>query len=333
MKKKYGIGNKVYSIRHMVFLCFLIPLYLIPSTSPAQDDLLKMLDTVGTKDASLNKVTATFKTTKVISMQTPQTVGKGELDFRITHRFGNIGKESDGGIHTLYGWDAISDVRFSFDYGITDKFQVGVARSKRNENLDGSLKWRFLEQTLDNKVPLTICAYAIASLTPMSESALYAGADSTWVEENKKFAHKMVYTSQLVFARKFAPWLSIAITPSYTHRNYVLYAVNPENQALDENNIFSVGAGVRLKVSRSVSILADYYYVNSKYRQNNPANPYYSPLALGVEIETGGHVFHMNLTNAAGIIENYYIPNSPDSWGKGGYKFGFNISRVFQIGK
>lgn len=297
----------------------------------AQDDLLKMLDTVDTGESQHDKVTATFKTTKIISMQTPQTVGKGELDFRITHRFGNIGKESNGGIHTLYGWDAVDDVRFSFDYGITKKLQIGVARNKKIENLDGSLKWRFLEQTLDNKVPLTICAYTIASLTPMLKAQLYSGADSAWVSDSAKFAHRMVYTTQLVFARKFTHWLSLAISPTYTHRNYVLANVNSSNGATDENGLFSVGAGIRLKVSRSVSLLADYFYVLSDYRKNNPAMPHYNPLALGVEIETGGHVFHMNLTNASGIIENYLIPNTTDTWSKGGYKFGFNISRVFQI--
>ncbi|MBI4930627.1 MAG: hypothetical protein HY841_07685 [Bacteroidetes bacterium] len=297
----------------------------------AQDDLLKMLDTLGVKDKDVYKVTATFKTTKVISMQTPQTVGKGALDFRITHRFGNMGSASNGGVHTFYGWDAISDVRFSFDYGITKNVQAGVARNKKNENLDGSLKWRFLEQSIDNKIPLTICAYTIASLTPMSTSQLYSGADSAWSEDNKKFAHKMVYTTQLIFARKFASWLSVAITPSYTHRNYVLASENPFNGAIDENDLFAVGAGIRLKVSRSVSVLADYFYVKSDYRKKNTVNPYYNPLAVGIEIETGGHVFHINYTNAAGITENYMIPNSPDSWNKGGYKFGFNISRTFTL--
>src|ERR1051326_5318514 len=230
----------------------------------AQDDLLKMLDSTSGQDKSLNKVTATFKTTKVISMQTPQTCGFGELDFRITHRFGNIGAQSNGGVHTLYGWDAISDVRFSFDYGVTDKFQVGVARNKRDENLDGSLKYRFLEQTIDNKIPLTICAYSIASLTPKSKSGFYNGADSSWVADSAKFAHRLVYTTQLILARKFNHWLSIAITPSWTHRNYVLASLNPDNDnAMDENDLFSVGAGIRLKVSRSVSLLADYFYVFS----------------------------------------------------------------------
>ena len=309
----------------IAFICIFISLFL-----SAQDDLLKMLDTVAS-DGGDNKVTAMFKTTKVISMQTPQTVGHGELDFRITHRFGSMGVGSNGGVHTLYGFDAAEDIRFSFDYGITEKFQIGVGRSKKMENLDGSLKYRLMEQTLDNKVPLSICVYSIASLTPVRESQLYSGADSTWIADNNKFEHRMAYTTQILFARKFSNWLSIEVAPGYTHRNYVLESVNTENAAVDENDILSVGAGLRLKVSRSVSILADYFYVLSDYRKNNPLQPYYSPLAVGVEIETGGHVFHLTLANSPGIIENHFIPNSPDSWADGGYKFGFNISRVFTI--
>lgn len=333
MKNGYGLRYRAYGIWFRAFLYFLASLCLIPYASLAQDDLLKMLDTVRTGEEKHDKVTATFKSTKIISMQTPQTVGKGELDFRITHRFGNIGEKSGGGVHTLYGWDQISDVRFSFDYGITRKLQIGIARNKRYENLDGSVKWRFMEQTLDNTVPLSICAYSIASLTPMLKSQFYSGADTAWVNDSAKFIHRMVYSHQVIFARKFARWLSIAVTPTYTHRNYVLAGVNSANGAMDENGIFSVGTGMRLKVSRSVSILADYFYVMSDFRKDNPTIPHYNPLAIGIEIETGGHVFHMNLTNASGIIENYLIPNTTDTWSKGGYKFGFNISRVFQITK
>jgi hypothetical protein len=312
------------------YLTLAIVFFSVPSFS--QDDLLKMMDN-SPADKEFNKVTATFKTLKVNNMQTTQTVGAGELDFRITHRFGNIGKASGGGIHTLYGWDAISDVRFSFDYGISRTFQVGVARNKRSENLDGSIKWRFLEQTLDNKIPFSVCLYSIASLTPMTKSAFYSGAEASWIASNAKFSHRMAYTSQVVIASKLANWLSIVAAPTYTHLNYVLADYNSETGATKENDIFSAAAGVRLKLTRSVSILADYYYVLSPFRKNNPKTQYYNPLSLGIEIETGGHVFHMNLTNAAGIIENNFIPNTTDTWTKGGYKFGFNISRVFQVCK
>jgi hypothetical protein len=316
--------------------CFIVLFSCASFALFAQNDLLKMLDTIGTKDKSINKVTATFKTTKIISLQTIATMRKGALDFRITHRFGNIGGTSNGGVHTLYGWDAISDVRFSFDYGITDKLQIGIARNKMMENLDGSLKWRFLEQTIDNKIPLSIAAYGIVSLTPMREVQLYSGADSTWIADanarHQVFQDRIAYTSQIVFARKFGSRLSFEIAPTFTHRNYILARINGNNNATDETNIFSVGTGIRLKLTRSFSILADYFYVMSAFRKNNPS-PYFNPLAVGIEIETGGHVFHINVTNASGIIENYFIPNTTDSWLKGGYKLGFNISRVFTMTK
>jgi hypothetical protein len=163
----------------------------------------------------------------------------------------------------------------------------------------------------------------------MLKAQFYAGADTAWVRANEKFSHRLVYTTQLVMTRKFTPWLSLALAPGLTHRNYVLANVNPFNHTEDENDIVSVATGARIKLTRSFSVLADYFYVLSEYRRNNPL--YHNPFAVGVEIETGGHVFHLNITNAAGITENYLIPNSPDAWSNGGYKFGFNISRVFQI--
>jgi len=319
---------------------FFVFISLLPYFAIAQDDLLNMLDEVEkkdpNKDKSINKVTGMFKDPKLISLQTPQTTGVGALNFNISHRFGNVGKASSGGVHTLYGWDAISDVRISFDYGITKSLQVGVARNKRDEAIDGSVKWRFMDQTLDNKVPLSICVYSVASFTPKSKDGIYAGADTAWIrnEIDKKLVTKdrFSYTSQIIFARKFASWLAIVIAPTYTHRNYVLASINPYNNKEDETDIFSVAAGIRLKITRSFSILGDYFYVSSQYRQKNPTTPYYAPLAVGFELETGGHVFHIDFTNAAAITPNYFIPNSADSWSKGGFKLGFNISRAFNIG-
>src|ERR1051326_8435714 len=244
---------------------FLSALTFFSLTGFSQDDLLKMLDTVGTKDKALNRVTATFKDPKVINLQTAQTVGAGELNFNISHRFGSIGVASGGGVHTLYGWDAISDVRLGFDYGITRTLQVGVGQIGRAEALDGNIKWRFLEQTIDNKVPFTACLYGIASFTPEVESQLYSGADSTWVAQNKKneFSHRLSYTTQLILSRKFGNRFSLDIAPGYTHRNYVLANLNTSNSAVDENDLLSVAVGARVKLTRSFSLLADYFYVNS----------------------------------------------------------------------
>jgi len=286
----------------------------------AQDDLMDLLEEdAGPTD---QKVHATFKSIKIINAQTIETIKAKTMIFRITHRFGNIGSQSGGGVHTLYGFDNATNIRFSLDYGITDKLLIGVSRSKFKEHLDGSIKYKLLEQTTDNKMPVTITLYSNMALTPIRESQFYSEADPAWVEENKKFIHRFSYTHQVIIARKFSNRLSLEILPTYLHRNYVAY--------FDENDLFSLGFAGRFKITQRTAIVADYFYTFSKSRENDEIT-YYAPFGIGIEIETGGHVFHINLTNSAGIIENDYIPNTTDSWEKGGYKFGFNIARVFYL--
>lgn len=297
----------------------------ITSASFAQQDLLSMVDSL--KPKTHEKVFATFKTTKVINAQSTETVKKHCLDFRITHRFGSVGDESGGGVHTLYGWDAIADVRLSFDYGITDKITIGIGRSKRQEMIDGMFKWRFLEQTTDDRVPVSIALYEDVAFTPVSYSVLYSGT----LDTVQKFAHRFSYVNQLVIARKFSRNFSLELLPTHQHRNFVKGFINKDNEAEDSNDLFALGAALRWKVSKRIAILVDYFHIFSEFRTNNPVTPYYDPVSLGIEIETGGHVFHLNFTNASGILENDFIPNTNDTWSKGGYKFGFNISRVFNL--
>ncbi|TND09488.1 MAG: hypothetical protein FD123_1294 [Bacteroidetes bacterium] len=302
-------------------------LLLVPSLKAQDlDSMMNATDDPGKREY----VSATFKTTRVVNAQTIETAKKGTLDFRITHRFGNMGTASNGGGHTLWGFDDSRDIRFSFDYGVTENLAIGIGRSKINELLDGSVKWSFLRQTLDNKIPLTITLYSTAGVTPVKEAQVYSNVtlDSGFV---KKFAHRASYTTQLVIARKFSQRFSFELIPGYTHRNFVkALDVNPDNSATDENDLISAGAAFRFKLSKRVAIVAEYFYLFSDYRRGNP--DYFDPIGVGVEIETGGHVFHINLTNAAGINENNFLPYTTDNWAKGGYKLGFNISRAFAMG-
>lgn len=295
----------------------------------AQDDMLAMLDSVGPK--THEKVIATFKGSKIINMQSTETVKKRTMDFSVTHRFGNAGKESGGGVHQLYGFDNSSDIRIGFDFGITDNLTLGFARSKQNEMLDGLVKYKFLSQTTDNHIPLSLAIYADMSYTPQDASQFYSGMVSN-ADFKRNDLHRISYCTQLLIARKFGWRFSMQLTPTYQHRNFIIANINADNQAVETNDLVSIGAGFRFKITKRLGIIADYYYTLSDYRKNNTANPFYNPLAIGVEIETGGHVFHINFTNASGIIENNYIPNTTDNWLKGGYKFGFNISRVFNLG-
>lgn len=295
----------------------------------AQDDLLNLLDSTGAKKTH-EKVIATFKTSKVINAQSTETVKKGTMDFRVTHRFGNIGTASGGGGHTLYGLDNSTDIRISFDFGITDNLTLGVGRSKEKELIDGLVKYRFLTQTTDNHIPISAAFYGDMSYNPQTADQFYFGG-VRGADFHQNDLHRFSYIGQLLIARKFGSRLSIELIPSFQHRNFVFGYINPENEKEETNDLISIGGGFRLKVTKRISIIADYFYTLSEFRVNNTATPFYNPLAVGIEIETGGHVFHLNFTNASGIIENNFIPNTTDSWLKGGYKFGFNISRVFNL--
>lgn len=264
-------------------------------------------------------VLATFKSTHMINAETNETVKKGTLDFRITHRFGDVATTGAG--HTLLGLDAASNIRFSFDFGVTDKLTIGIGRSKTNEHIDGNFKYRFIEQKKGG-FPFSIALYANAALTPrrsISDTDL------------PTFTSRLSYAYQGIITSKINWRASIGILPTFVHRNFVGNVANPTNNTFDENSLFALGAIGRFKITQSVAIIGEWFYTFSDYRTDNSINRYYMPLGLGVEIETGGHVFQINLTNTSGIIANDYIPYSGSSWGKGEYKLGFTISRVFNL--
>lgn len=293
----------------------------------AQDDMLTLLDSVGNKYKS-ERTIATFKGSKIINVQTTETVKKGTMDFNVTHNFGNIGAESNGGVHTLYGLDNIADVRIGFDFGITKDLTMGVGRSKQKEMIDGRIKYRIISQTTNNHIPFSLAFYGDMGYTPQPASVFYSGGEV----DKQNDLHRFSYVGQVILARKFGWRFSMELLPTFQHRNYVVANINPNNRAEENNDLFSLGIGMRFKLTNRFALIADYYYIFSEYRHNNTASPFYAPLGLGVEIDTGGHIFHITFTNSAGVIENNYLPNTTDNWLKGGFKFGFNISRVFNLG-
>jgi hypothetical protein len=288
--------------------CIFIVATLFAMQAMAQDDMMAQL--AKEAQASPEKTIATFKATRIINVESSETVKKANLDFHITHLFGNVGNESGGGIHTLYGFDQSNDIRLSFMYGITDRLNIGFSRLKRNEHLVGELKFKALEQTVDGKMPFTVTLYGNMAYTPKINPTL------------EKTAYRFSYFAQAIIAKKFSPHFSFEVLPSLLHRNLV--------EEGDKNNLFSIAGGGRFKFTRSASLIADYVYTVGRPELSIP---HYQPLGVGLEIETGGHVFSLMLTNASGILENDYIPNTVDNWGDGGFKFYFHISRMFTFAK
>ena len=291
----------------------LIFLSLLLTTIIKAQSLDSLMAIMGNENQVRTPVTATFKTTRVILSHTNETVKKYNMDFRVSHRFGDFAGDN-GGSETLYGLDNASDIRIAFEYGVTDRLTAGFGRNKIAQLLDFYLKYKLVEQTTDNSTPVSVTLFTSSGLTPRRvESDIY-----------DVYAHRISYVTQAIIARKFSSNLSVEILPTWLHRNYV-------SDFRDENDNFAIGIAGRYKFTKRFGIVADYYFVNSDFRQNKTNDTFYNPLGLGIEIETGGHVFSINFANSEGIVENNFILETRSSWLKGGFRFGFNISRMFTL--
>ncbi len=281
-----------------------------------------------TAQETSEKVKNTFYSTRLINAQTVETVPKKALDIRITHRFNDVAGER-GGVKNFFGLDNVTDIRLAFEYGITDDITVGIGRSKgalgpRNL-IDGLVKYRFLQQTSDNHIPVSATLFANTAFSTMKAETVNLESEAAF----KKFAHRLSYDVQLLIARKFGDHFSLQVMPNLLYRNFVKFG--------DENLLFSVGVGSRIAINQKYAIIIDYYQYFSQYRmqvnQDAGANDikYYPPLGIGLEIKTAGHVFHINFSNSPGIIENQYIPNTTRNWLDGEFRLGFNISRLIRM--
>jgi hypothetical protein len=191
---------------------------------------------------------------------------------------------------------------------------VGVGRGTYEKSYDGFLKFSLLRQSKGKRnMPVSLSFFTSAAYNSMKWEK--EGSLNEW--------DRMSYVAQLLIARKFNERFSLEINPTYVHRNMVA-------TELDPNDIWSVGAGLRFKLTKRFSLNAEYYYVIPPINDFRSTTTY-NPLAIGVDIETGGHVFTIMLTNSAPMIEKGFIGDTGGSWKDGGIHLGFNISRVFAL--
>jgi hypothetical protein len=293
--------------------------FFVSSISFAQDttDISKMLENELKADDK-NKtqfVTATFKTTRLVNGHTVETTSKGVMDLKISHRFGTL-FGSDGGAYNLFGLDEAT-MRFGFDYGLTDRLMVGIGRSTLKKTYDVLSKYKLLRQSTGKiNMPVTLdyaVTAALQSQTP-PDSAMAA-------KIKKNLSYRFSFTHQLIIGRKFNEGLSLQIMPSVVHRNLPLDG--------GKNNVWALGFGGRQKLSRRTSFNVEYYYQLPASKVPGSHNS----LSVGFDIETGGHVFQLHFTNAMGMTENLFIPQTTNNWSKGQFSMGFNLSRVFLVNK
>jgi hypothetical protein len=293
----------------MTRLLFAFLLFLIPSGLMAQDDLMNLLNDNTQKET--NFTTATFKSTRIMNGHSIERMPGRQLDVRISHRFGRI----NSGAYEFFGLDQ-ANMHLSIEYGLVNWLMVGVGRGNYEKTFDGFTKFSLLRQSTGAKaMPVSLSLFSSVALKSLK-----------WTDPARAnyFSSRLSYVGQVLIARKFNQSFSLQITPSYVHRNLVA-------TELDPNDLYAVGAGGRMKLTKRISLNAEYFYLANP--KSYMSQKVYDPLSIGVDIETGGHVFQFIFTNSVAMIEKGFIGETTGSWLKGDIHFGFNISRVFSFKK
>jgi len=293
--------------KYLFLASFLLSIFKI---SFAQDDLMDILDKE--EKPETHYVTATFKSTKIVSSNSVETNGEGQLNFVIQHRFGRI---SDG-INQFFGLDN-SNIRLALEYGVLDNLDIAFGRSSFEKTLDFSVKYRVLRQSTGaKKMPITLAGFASMQIIT-----------GPFADPSRKnyFTSRMSYAYQIMIARKLGKWVSFQLTPTLVHKNLV-------QTKGDKNDIFSLGAGASVRVSGSFRVNLEYYWVvpgqiSSLYSGEKVRDAF----SVGVDIETGGHVFQIHLSNSRGMLEKKLATETTGDWLKGQVNLGFNITRAFSL--
>jgi len=251
-------------------------------------------------------VLATFKGTRLYNFHTTETVRKGHLEFRVAHRFGDLTR----GYATFWGIDAGAQVRLSLDYGLTDRFTIGVERSGLGRLYDGFVKVRLLQQKAPRGTPLSLTYYGAVFYSDLQDPQRYPQP-----------LHRFQYLHQLLVARKWSSRFSSLVGLAWLHQNYAL-----SYQAL--NDYAFVPLLLRFKLTKRLTLAGETALPlwENKPNEGQGLPDYRIPYAVLLEIETGGHVFQVGVSSAAGIAE-------PQTLLTQGYRLslGFNISRIFSL--
>lgn len=274
----------------------------------AQDeDLLKLVSSE--EKPEKERIKYAFKSPRVINSHSIEFLNPGTMDFRILHRFGELNQ----GYKNFFGLDQAS-MRMSFDFGILHNLMAGVGRSTYKKELDAFIKYAPVRQSKGTgSVPFTLALVSGITMDGLP-----------WADLTRKnfFTSRLGYYFEAIIGRKFSEGFSLQVAPAMVHKNLVQLAT-------DVNDIYAVSIGCRLKFSKRIAFTCDYTHV----LEGLPDSGYYNHLSAGFDIETGGHVFQLHFSNSTGMNERSFITETTGRWGKGEVRFGFNLSRVFQIRK
>ncbi|MEY8761298.1 DUF5777 family beta-barrel protein [Chryseobacterium tongliaoense] len=263
----------------------------------SQEDLLKDIDTIKTNTENSQPA---FKALQIVTGQSTKLSAKNEWYIVVAHRFGDIST----GFKNFFGLDDAS-TKLGVIYGATDWLSLNLSRETNQKTFELGGKYRLLRQ--NDSFPVDVVGYNVMAINTDLDKDNYP---------HLQFGDRLSYLTQALISRRFSDDFSLQLTPSYVHKN--LYEPN-----IEDKNQFLAGLGGRYKISKRISINAEYFvnFDNHSFYKN--------PLSLGMDIETGGHVFQLLFSNSQLNSDIGYLTNATGNWGKGHIYFGFNLYRVF----
>ena len=270
-----------------------------------EDDLLNELDSLSQEEIRFEP--PAFKALQIGNLQSTKLVDKGDLYLIVAHRFGSI----KGGIREFYGLDQ-ANTKIQFLYGVHQKLQLGISRDSYEKTYSGTAKLGLFQQS--DKMPINVVLYSSIDINTLLQKTTYPGL---------KFFDRFAYTTQILASRRFSEKLSVEMAPIYVRQNLV--DLNFTKTATPQFNQILLGIGGRYKLTKRLSVNMDYVYNFSK----NTNSLYKNPLTIGVDIETGCHVFQLLFTNSRASNDTAFLTEALGDWSKGDISFGFNVVRVF----
>ena len=274
----------------LIFSLFLYP----------QEDLLSEIDN-GNQDAAYE--IAIFKGLKVINFESTKLVANKGFSFIVSHRFGTV----KDGFQNLFGLDQ-AVTHLNFVYGISENVNISASRSSNQKIYELGSKIRMIKQRKGEN-PFNIVVYSsVLANTGLDKDNL----------PKLDFKHRLSYVAQLLVSRKINSKLSFILSPTFFHDNYI-------SDDYQNNSQYGIGFGGRYKIGKRWSLNTEYgVHLN---RSDNSL--YNNPFSIGVDIETGGHVFQLHFTNSQSMNTNGVFGTSTGDWTEGDVYFGFNLARSF----
>jgi len=291
----------------LFFLYMLISFEMTAQVDSSANNLMNELE-AKTTNTSVKKPVRVFYAQRLINANTTEMLEKGHLEFKVVHNFGDIGG-TFGGIKNAFGLDNSTDIKIAFLFGLTKNLNMIVSRNKGFGNVtqlwEMGFKYRFMQQMEnDPSHPLSIAMFVNGVV-----SSAEGSKDSSKENYYRKTSDRQSQVVQLMIARKFGKILSLQLNPTYVHTNHVIPG--------DVNNVFALGAAIRVPIYKKFVFIADYFHPfrsqgNIDALKTNGVT-LYDVFGVGFEFVTPGHIFHVNFTNTHTILENRFLTHTTTS--------------------